>query len=486
MIKIIAMCLVMLLIVGCSRRQSDRAVGSGALQLEEETILIVERPLEGGAPIPKIMECVQYMTFTVDDFIYDINHLLRTLEENFALFDVAYWARGVDIRQLTDNARTAVLAAYDIDETMFHNILREHFRPLNNFAHFHISTPPRVDVYIPCVEYSAEELMQIALGQDILLPVADEAVYIFINGLAEPSRLPEFWEIYSQLFGGEFADEVIYYIKNVNFIGLVTLMKNFFNMPEFISTEILENERIAYMLVSSPMPHDVFPEDVEKMAKFFYEIRDYEHLIIDFRGNGGGLTQAFIDLVMRPIISEPVTAEGFAFVNSGAFHLLQHRTRMYPHMMTRPPSLIDMLVNDPSFTKLNMDDMERMGYGFRTYKNLTPTCPSFTSHASNQAFSGKIWFLTDERVGSAAQIITWIVEETGFATIVGEITGGNYGGSRIVFLTPRTGIRYTFDLFYVTNSQGRPLEAGTTPHHFNRPNMDALETVLQLIEEGNY
>jgi len=49
---------------------------------------------------------------------------------------------------------------------------------------------------------------------------------------------------------------------------------------------------------------------------------------------------------------------------------------------------------------------------------------------------------------------------------------------------PNTGIIFYFDIFYVTDSRGRPLEAGTIPHFFNRPGMDALETVLALIAEG--
>jgi len=40
-------------------------------------------------------------------------------------------------------------------------------------------------------------------------------------------------------------------------------------------------------------------------------------------------------------------------------------------------------------------------------------------------------------------------------------------------------------LFYVTDRYGRPLEAGTIPHYFNRPGMDALETVLAMIEEAD-
>jgi len=38
-------------------------------------------------------------------------------------------------------------------------------------------------------------------------------------------------------------------------------------------------------------------------------------------------------------------------------------------------------------------------------------------------------------------------------------------------------------MFYVTDTHGRPLEAGTIPHYFNRNGMDALEAVLAIINE---
>ncbi|MCL2221058.1 MAG: hypothetical protein FWC20_02090 [Oscillospiraceae bacterium] len=42
------------------------------------------------------------------------------------------------------------------------------------------------------------------------------------------------------------------------------------------------------------------------------------------------------------------------------------------------------------------------------------------------------------------------------------------------------------DIERFTDRYGRPLEAGTIPHHFNHPGMDAMETVLALIAAGEY
>jgi len=44
----------------------------------------------------------------------DLDYMLYVLQNNFALFDVAYWARGVDIYAIIDNIREAVLANPDM------------------------------------------------------------------------------------------------------------------------------------------------------------------------------------------------------------------------------------------------------------------------------------------------------------------------------------------------------------------------------------
>jgi len=52
---------------------------------------------------------------------------------------------------------------------------------------------------------------------------------------------------------------------------------------------------------------------------------------------------------------------------------------------------------------------------------------------------------------------------------------------------PNTGIVVRFGVAYYTDPTGRPLQGyGIQPHLPNRPGLDALETVLALIAEGNY
>ena len=94
--------------------------------------------------------------------------------------------------------------------------------------------------------------------------------------------------------------------------------------------------------------------------------------------------------------------------------------------------------------------------------------------------------MTCHLMTSGAQIASWVIKESGIATLVGDITGGTWGGKRTGAALPYSGIFFLMDTMYITDSHGRVLEAGTIPHYFNRDGMDALETVLAMISEGMY
>jgi C-terminal processing protease CtpA/Prc len=98
--------------------------------------------------------------------------------------------------------------------------------------------------------------------------------------------------------------------------------------------------------------------------------------------------------------------------------------------------------------------------------------------------------LIDENVASAANQVAAFYKYTRFATLVGETTGGISGSPAVAssnhFVLPNTGIIVRYDAAYVTTAFGHPLEMGIEPHHFNRPGLCALETVLELINEDGY
>ncbi|MCL2573869.1 MAG: hypothetical protein FWE34_04860 [Defluviitaleaceae bacterium] len=72
------------------------------------------------------------------DFLDDLDYLLDMLENNFALLDVAHWARSVDIRRIISNFRAEIEQRDEMEVHEFFFRLEEHFAPLTStsFAHF--------------------------------------------------------------------------------------------------------------------------------------------------------------------------------------------------------------------------------------------------------------------------------------------------------------------------------------------------------------
>ncbi|MCL2376119.1 MAG: S41 family peptidase [Defluviitaleaceae bacterium] len=442
-------------------------------------------------------------------FLADLEYLIYALENNFALLDVAYWARGFDMRAMAEDVRTDILANPEMDVDGFYDSLFMRLSPMliANVAHFELVSPER---HLYALR-SYEEYRWFRA-----MPTHSRLQYPHVLAFYEP-RHPEgdgtepnveAWMIYLAKTTDAGAD---FFIDRVALFGETQLAEDIaaarraqdtatalalideaaeilINTPN-VATEIIEEGRTAYLSVNSFMDHDgLWDEEKEEIHTFFEKIRDYDHLIIDLRRNRGGRVDYFTDIIMGPNIETNLQMRGYAFFGPGSY-LVETFDQPFATMFSsgmlaldnRPRPIAEMLY-EFDIPDLNMDDMRHMDYGFRTMLGINAgRLPRFDGQP---AFNGQIWMLTGPQMGSATQIAAWVAKETDFATLVGEVTGGNYGGPRIFFDLPNSGILFRMDMLYVTDSRGRPLEAGTIPHYFNRLGMDALETVLSMIEEG--
>jgi hypothetical protein len=411
---------------------------------------------------------------------------------------VAYWARGVDIHVLAAEIREAILdTSVDIDENVFFDILQEGFEPLTGIGHFwfwntfnlynipYIASPmDRINFEFVYNSPAARRFYEPRI-ESIFDYSMDDVMADFIDFLTNDEIGQKFLE-YS--LGGNFEN-----LNKFESLDELRLEVNRFMMKhaENVRTEIIEDGKIAYLSMATFMPTINDIEDRRRVFDFYDEIADFEHLIIDLRGNGGGFFEAYLNLFMAVNISEIIRVPAFYFFMDG-----EYTRRFSPYVTRTPlpiaaatftnmnPRPIEDILAEHQLVDLRIDDMERLSYGVVGEIRINEQrLPRFNNQP---AFNSNIWLLTDEHMGSAAQIAAWVSKDSGFATLVGEVTGGNYGGQRTVAVLPNSGIAFQFDLFYATDRHGRPIEAGTVPHHFNRPGMDALQTVLALIEEGEY
>ena len=446
-------------------------------------------------------------------FLKDLDYMLYVFENNFALFDVAYWHHGVDIRGIIDDLRIAVINNPDIDVDEFFLALNRQFSPLRGVAHFAVESPANHfnimnnPAAMEARFFDAESFARFSYPHVLAFYEPrhpDSSMRGGVDAIIEMLRIDgeaqiRFAARRLKLFGEyELAEEIKRAFQEGEYLrtaGLMDRAQGIMRRSPNVATEILEENRIAYLSINSfdHLRGAVWDSEVALIHDFLDGIRDFEHLIIDLQRNSGGIPQIFYDNILRPNISEPVQPRGFAFAVRGTYmerflnepHFVIAETFHYSTIDTFIPvydqlwSISDIL-NEFDLPDLRLYDMERMHYGWPVQT------PLLTPLYDEPVFGGKIWLLTGPHMGSAAQIAAFVSMETGFATHVGDITGGNYGGPRTVIALPNTGIVFRMDVLYVTDRYGRPLEAGTVPHHFNREGMNALETALALIAEGEY
>ena len=438
-------------------------------EVEEDDIQIVY--IEG---VPR--KIMPPGSLTIEHFLLDLDYMVYVLENNFALLEVAYWAHGIDYQELAASAREMIETMEEPCEDMFLAIIVYHFLPLFHTGHFRILDP----------SFHSMRQLNPLLYLDTIGRVN---VRLLMSSLA--SRFYEY-RAYDDTAFRMALESVVEYVGKPLRNRLSDEVSPIFESVEMdeVITEIIEEDRIAY--IYAPTMYSLRINE-DTIFDFYHEISDFEHLIIDLRSNPGGNYRDFVNIILRPNITEGAEIPlGFIF-----FMDAPYIRRLEPYLFTPTTSggyltttenyrPVSEILAEFDLPEINLSDLERFQYGAPYSFRRTQVTPRTEEFEHQPAFGGKIWLLTDSVMGSASQLAAWHSKETGFATLVGDTTGGNMGGPHTMALLPHTGIAFQFDLFYITDAWGRPIEAGTIPHHFNRPGMDALETALWLIEQGEY
>jgi len=270
-----------------------------------------------------------------------------------------------------------------------------------------------------------------------------------------------------------------YQVDPVEFDFDVDLLETVGTMnADNITTSILEPGKVAYIHIASFMNNMAI--DIDILFPFYEEIQDFEHLIIDVRGNGGGFAGYFPALVVSMLISENIS---FTYPEFFVAH------EMTAALFENPMSLASanlygifpaaQFVQDQNMHLFNREDLAILDYVAVWNVEYTPSEYAIP-------FGGEIWLLVDEGSMSASVMAAQIAVNTGFATVVGEPTSRVTGVVYTFAALPNTGVLFRVDLGYTTDQYGRSIEEfGVIPQILNFPGMDALETVLAVINEAD-
>jgi len=398
---------------------------------------------------------------TRGEYLYDLDYLYNTLSANFPFFGVIYRLWGVDMHELYFQTRRHFEQISDIrSDQEFANTVNSRFiAPARGAGHFDMLTGRNLQIHIE------------VFSSHVNRP-SDQFLY-FLYELDNPAT-----RALHGLTDNHFAPP----LPGDGSFVFPTTSNN-------IEARIIEPGHIAYVNILQ-MNHGTMPLDREKLLEFYHYISNFDHLIIDIRQNDGGDTRFFPELVIAPNISEPLEYYFYMFIMGGEHNRRLLETWFGPwwndglrHTIADGVAAF-VPVHDDLFarlTYLDPGDADILDHYWTWHEYIAP------SHG-DAIFGGKIWLLVSERNFSASEQAAAISHQTGFATLVGQATRGDgIGINPLVLALPNTGMVVRYSAIYGVDPLGRNnQEFGTSPHIFNRPNRSALQTVLELIAEGNY
>ena len=285
---------------------------------------------------------------------------------------------------------------------------------------------------------------------------------------------------------------------------------NLFLAPDCIGNsiffDVIEEGRIGHLQVVG-MPATIRCEACTAiMHDVSRQLIGFEHLIIDIRGARGDWGHRHFDqFVIRYLTPQlEIWDRSVHFIKANEvsdsfrnWHPLSTGPRLhitsFQSRLRRPVTLerINNLFDIENLPDGVLEDLLQMDYYFVV--NYTSDVYWLGHHIIDgefRRFDGKVWMLIDETMGQGARDAAQLYRDAGIATFVGDAIPGplriprNFSVSYLKL--PYSRIRISFDHAYTVDIHGRPFIDGIVPHYLNRPGMDALETVLAMIEEGLY
>ena len=227
------------------------------------------------------------------------------------------------------------------------------------------------------------------------------------------------------------------------------------------------DDKTAYLRIQTFMP-PTRGRDCVYLLNLYAEIADCENLIIDIQNNGGGDPYYWMENIIAPNISEPLTKTEYCLFNrkvyADGFRAEHNKSSVAYKTIAALPEMTEEVLSE--FDSAWMMDI------------------TVEPDGEEKAFDGRIYLLVDQSVYSAADGFASYAKSTGFATLVGENTGGDGAGTlmNMPISLPNTGLIFWFSTMYPLNGDGSSnTPYGTPPDYYMNEGETALEACLRII-----
>ena len=179
------------------------------------------------------------------------------------------------------------------------------------------------------------------------------------------------------------------------------------------------DKKIGYIYL--PQMYGVYGEITEKdiesdmkiIGDYINKLEDYKALIIDIRGNSGG-----DDMYWRSIVSKVASDD----IESKGYLAFRSDNKIMKDYVDKREIRVDSIDNLPK--ELLENAPKDIMTDFSEFMESTVVIES----DNKSKFKGNIYLLVDDAVYSSSESFSIFCKDSGFATLIGEKTGGDGGG----------------------------------------------------------
>lgn len=225
-----------------------------------------------------------------------------------------------------------------------------------------------------------------------------------------------------------------------------------------LETKILIPGKVAYMKFQKMGHYYTSKEDRKRIKEFLKEVEDYEKIILDIRGNTGGY-DTYWEYIVSLLANKPLSYSYYSFFKDS--HINTYKYGTFRITGLRSINLLDK----ETLSKIPDEVKNDFDYFKRYTISINPWSENINSEDYID-FKGKVYLLVDRNVFLSAERFAFFAKDSGFATLIGEPTGGDGPCEAIPFIyLPNSKFVIRFSRELGINSDGTiNMEAKTTPH----------------------
>ncbi|MDP4093905.1 MAG: S41 family peptidase [Bacillota bacterium] len=216
------------------------------------------------------------------------------------------------------------------------------------------------------------------------------------------------------------------------------------------STQILVQEKVAYLSLNS-FNYSNLDKDMKSIKPFLNKIKDYEKLIIDIRGNPGGSDYFWRSNIVPMLIEKPLSYNSYCLFRGGKFEESFIEDSFKLNYKTLLP-----------IANLNRENLKKLPAEAKTDFKYYMKCEDTIYPNKPVGFKGKIYLMVDKYVYSSAEGFAFMAKNSGFATLIGDRTGGGLSNQPVLCVLPNSGFVFRFSMAMGLDSDGTCVNEFTT------------------------